>query len=117
MKPCACAKQSGAGPRAPYRSASDRVSVSAKLRPTAAQLRLSVSVETSAPSILIGPTSQQRQLSSKCRFYRKVEQAAGEVCLDSIDFVVVPPPTLRTRRIRKFFFSTAIQFWVFPQQQ
>lgn len=91
LRACATAEWGRARARAPYRSASDRVSVSVKLRPTAAQQRLSVSVEASAPSILIGPTSQQQQLSSKCRFYRKVEQAAGEVCLGSIDFVVVPP--------------------------
>lgn len=89
---CALAERGRARARAPYRPASDRVSVSAKLSPTVAQQRLSVSVEASAPSILIGPTSQQRQLSSKCRFYRKVEQAAGEVCPGSMDFVVVPPP-------------------------
>lgn len=38
-------------------------------------------------------TTRQHQSPSKCQFYKKVEQAAGEVCPGSMDFVAPPPGT------------------------
>lgn len=54
----ACDRRVGQGQAcAPYRSESDRVSVSANLRPTAAKQQLSVSIKAFALCVLIGHDS------------------------------------------------------------